>query len=77
MNTANLKIDLITKISQLQNSEVIKDIKRLIDFELNEGIFKTTSAHKGRISEAKIEIKQRKVLSEAKANKEISEWLEK
>lgn len=77
MNTANLKIDLINKITLLQDSGVIKEIQRVLDFELNEGIFKLTTAQKKRISEAKSEIKQKKILSESASNKEISEWLDK
>ncbi len=77
MNTANLKIELINKITLLQDSGVIKEIQRVLDFELNEGIFKLTNAQKKRISEAKSEIKQKKILSESASNKEISEWLDK
>lgn len=77
MNTANIKIDLISKISQLQDSNVIMEIKKVLDFELNEGIFKLSTGQKKRISEAKDEIKQKRTLSESKANKEIDEWLGK
>ena len=77
MTTANLKIDLINKITQLQDSSVIKEIQRVLDFELNQGIFQLNTAQKRRISEAKLEIKQKKLLSATVANKEISEWLNK
>jgi len=77
MTTANLKIDLINKITQLQDSSVIKEIQRVLDFELNEGIFQLNTAQKRRISEAKLEIKQKKLLSATVANKEISKWLNK
>jgi hypothetical protein len=77
MNTANLKIDLINKITQVKDSNIIKEINRVLDFELNEGIFKLNPAQRKRIAEAKVEIRQKKVLSNAAANKEISEWLDK
>ena len=77
MNTANLKIDLINKITQLTETNVIKEIKRVLDFELDEGIFRLNDAQKKRISGAKMEIKQKKYITESSANKEISEWLEK
>lgn len=77
MNTANLKIDLINKITQLQDTSVIKEIKRVLDFELNEGVFKMNIAQKKRIAEGKSEVRKKKVISEAVANKEISEWLDK
>lgn len=77
MNSANLKIDLINRITQLRDLNVIKEIQRVIDFEMNEGTFKLTSSQKKRVIEAKNEIKQKKVISESVANKEISEWLDK
>jgi len=77
MNTADLKIDLINKITQIKETNVIKEIQRVIDFELNEGIFKLTDAQKSRIADAKQEIKQKKYITESLANKEITEWLDK
>jgi hypothetical protein len=77
MSTANLKIDLINRITQVQDSGIIKDLQRLLDFEMNEGVFKTTPDQKKRIVEAKAEIKQSKIISEVSANKEIQEWLSK
>jgi hypothetical protein len=75
MNTANLKIDLINKITQLKEGYVIEDINRMLDFELEKGIFKLTPKQRNRILEAKEEYKIGKVLSEKEANKEIQEWL--
>jgi hypothetical protein len=77
MNTADLKIDLINKITQIKNSQVIAEINRLLDFESEKGIFKLTSKEKTRIIEGKKEYKSGKVLSEAEANKQILEWLTK
>jgi len=77
MNTANLKIDLINKITQIKETNVIKEIKRVLDFELDEGIFQLTNDQKKRIVDAKQEIKQKKYLTDSSANKEISEWLDK
>ena len=77
MTTANLKIDLINKITQIKESNIIKEIQRVLDFELEEGIFQLNNAQKKRISEAKQEIKQKKFITETSANKEIKEWLDK
>ena len=77
MTTANLKIDLINKITQIKESNIIKEIQRVLDFELEEGIFQLNNAQKKRISEAKQEIKQKKYITETSANKEIKEWLDK
>jgi hypothetical protein len=77
MSTANLKIDLINKITQLKESYVIEEINRILDFELEKGIFKLSSKQRNRILEAKEEYKSGKILSETEANKKIQEWLSK
>ena len=77
MNTANFKIDLINKITQIKETNVIKEIKRVLDFELDEGIFQLTKDQKKRIVDTKQEVKQKKYLTDSSANKEISEWLDK
>lgn len=77
MSTANLKIDLINKITQITETNVIKEIKRILDFELDEGIFRLSEDQKKRISGAKMEVKQKKYITDSSANKEISEWLDK
>ena len=77
MNTANLKIDLISKITQLKEGYVIEEINRIIDFELEKGIFKLTPKQRDRILEGREEYKAGKVLSENVANKKIQEWLTK
>lgn len=71
MNTAELKIDLINKITKLKEVHLIEEIQNLIDFELEKGVFKLSSAQKKRITEAKID----SVLSEGKANSDIEKWL--
>lgn len=35
MNTANLKIDLFNKITQLKELHVIEEMNRMLDFELD------------------------------------------
>lgn len=77
MNTADLKIDLINKITQIKETNIIKEIQRVLDFELNEGIFKLTTAQKKRILDARQEVKQKKYITESLANKEITEWFDK
>lgn len=44
MSTAQLKIDLINKIANLNEAHVIEEIQNLIDFELDARIFQLTEA---------------------------------
>jgi hypothetical protein len=77
MTTNDLKIELINKITQVKESYVIDEINRMLDFELEEGIFNINSIQRDRILEGKEEYKLGKVLSENEANKQIQEWLTK
>lgn len=71
MNTAELKIDLINKITKLKEIHLIEEIQNLIDFELEKGVYKLSESQNKRIFEAKTDT----VISEKKANSEIEEWL--
>ncbi len=71
MSTAELKLDIINRIANLKESYIIEEIKKLLDFELDESVYKISDAQRKRLTEAKID----KVLTESQANKEIEEWL--
>ena len=77
MNKGNLKADLINKVTQVQDSNIIKEINRNLDCELNEGMFKLNAGQRKRIAEAIVEVREKRVLRNATANKGISEWLGK
>ena len=40
MNTAELKIDLINKITKLKEVRIIEEIQKFLDFELDKGEIK-------------------------------------
>ena len=76
MSTAELKIDLINRIANLKEAHLVKEIQRLLDFEIDEGVYKFSKEQKQRIVEARKEYADDKVLSEAQANFERKEILE-
>lgn len=71
MSTADLKIDLINKIMKLKEVHIIKEIQKIIDFELDNSEYQLTAAQRSRIDEAKAD----QVISEEQANNEIETWL--
>lgn len=71
MSTAELKIDLINKITKLKEVRIIEEIQKFLDFELDRGEYKLSVAQRKRILEAEND----KVLTEEEANREIEEWL--
>ncbi|MDD2981904.1 MAG: hypothetical protein PHQ74_00815 [Crocinitomicaceae bacterium] len=73
MNSAEIKIDLINRITQIKETRLIEEIQNLLDFELNKGVFEISDIQKDRLIEAKKDT----VISEKEANNSIEEWLQK
>lgn len=73
MNSAEIKIDLINRITQIKETRLIEEIQNLLDFELNKGVFELSDIQKDRLIEAKKDT----VISEKEANNSIEEWLQK
>jgi metal-sulfur cluster biosynthetic enzyme len=71
MNTAELKIDTINKITKLK-ARIIEEIQKILDFELDQGIFQLSEAQNNRIIEAAQDV----FLTDEQANKDIDEWLQ-
>lgn len=71
MSTAELKLDIINRIANLKELYIIEEIKKLLDFELDDSVYQISDAQRKRLTEAKTD----KVLTESQANKEIEEWL--
>jgi len=77
MSTSELqmKLDLINRISILDDARIIKEIKKLLDFELDEKVYELNQPKKSRIEEARNEYKNAQILTEEDANNEIDQWL--
>ena len=72
MSTAELKLDLIDKITKLKEVRIIEEIQKLLDFELDEGVFEVSAMQKERLIQGKNDT----VLSEDEANTDIEKWLQ-
>lgn len=72
MSTAEIKLDLINKITSLKETRIIEEIQKLLDFELDKGIFQISDLQKSRLIEAKNDI----ILTGEDANTEIEKWLQ-
>lgn len=71
MSTAELKLDLIDKITKLKEVRIIEEIQKLLDFETDKDIFHLSEAQRSRIRAAQ----QDELIPEEKADLEIEEWL--
>lgn len=76
VNELQIKLDIINKISELDDIRIIKEIKMLLDFELDEKIYELNQDQKDRIAEARSEYRNSQILTEEQANHEIDEWLD-
>ncbi|AKH95446.1 hypothetical protein HZP84_13275 [Elizabethkingia anophelis] len=72
MNTAELKIDIINKITNLKEVRIVEEIQKILDFELDQGVFQLSEPQNKRI----IEAAQDDYLTDEQANKDIDEWLQ-
>lgn len=75
MNTSDLKIDLINRITQLKEARIIEEIQKILDFELDQNEYILTDEQKERVAEAREEYKNKAYLTEDQANQDIEEWL--
>ena len=72
MSTADLKLDLISKITALNDAAIIRTLQKTLDFELDKDVLLLNDAQKERISEAHND----EVISDEKANKDLAQWLQ-
>ncbi len=72
MSTAEIKLDLINKITRLKETHIIEDIQNLLNFELEEGEFHVNDLQKVRLTEAQKD----SIITEDEANNEIEVWLQ-
>lgn len=78
MSTVEMKEKLIEKIRETNNPDLLEDAFRLLKIDTKDiEIFKLTDPQKRSITEARVQITNGEFLTDAKANKEINEWLKK
>ncbi|MGB4415642.1 MAG: hypothetical protein WBI53_12275 [Paludibacter sp.] len=75
MSTAELKIDLISRIANTNESRIIEELRKLLDFELDKDVYELNPQQYQRVSEAKAEYLAGNVLSEQQADEAIDQWL--
>ena len=72
MSTADLKLDLISKITALNDAAIIRTLQKTLDFELDKDVLLLNDAQRDRISEAHND----EVISDQQANKDLAQWLQ-
>ncbi|MFN4365880.1 hypothetical protein [Chryseobacterium hispalense] len=75
MNTSDLKIDLIKRITQLKEPRIIEELQKLLDFELSTNDYILTDSQKERIAEAQQEYRKSEIINDEQASQDIEQWL--
>ena len=70
-----LKLDIINRITELKEVRVIKEIKKLLDFELEESLYELSTDQKNRVTEARKEYRTGDYITNEEADNEIDQWL--
>ena len=73
--TAELKIDLISRIANTHEPHIIEELRKLLDFELDKEAYKLNPQEQQRVNEAKAEYLNGDILSEQQADEAIEQWL--
>lgn len=77
MSTAELKIDLINKITGINDKVRLKAILQMLKFESDESVYVTNQEEREAVEEARSQIARGEFLSNDAVQKEIKEWLKK
>lgn len=75
MSTAELKIDLISRIANINDPGIIEGLRKLLDFELEKETYQLTPEQEQSVSEAKAEYLAGHILPEQQADEIIEQWL--
>jgi hypothetical protein len=76
MSTNELRKKLIEKIEKIDDENLLNEVNRLIDLEIDDfGIYKFSGEQKAAIEEAQNQIKNGQFLSDEEAEKDINSFL--
>jgi len=77
MNSAELKLNLINKITQITDVVQLKELLQLIKFQSDDTVYLTNETEKEAVLEGRNQVKNGEILSQTDVEKEINEWLSK
>ncbi len=75
MSTAEIKIDLISKITAITDKAVLEELVRLLRFQDDSSVYLTDEKEKLAVKEAREENAAGKTISDFDVRKESDRWL--
>ena len=77
MSTAELKIDLINQITNIEDSFKLNEIRQSLTFQKEESVYVTSEEDEKAILAAKKQVTEGKYITHEQLQEEIKEWLRK
>lgn len=75
MPSPSLKDKLIDKLREIEDPALLAEVSNLFELQEPETIYKTSTAQKKSIEEAKQQVKNGRVVDNEQSDKESDEWL--
>ena len=75
MANPSLKDKLIDKLREIEDPALLAEVSNLFELQESEAVYKTSSAQKKSIDEAKQQAKDGRVVDNEQSDKESDEWL--
>jgi len=75
MNTIDLKHELISRISEIEDVDFLNAIKTILDYKNIEPYIKLTEDQENELLKASEEGKRGEFISQSKMDKKVEEWL--
>lgn len=75
MNSAELKLNLINKITQITDVVKLKELLQLLNFQSDDTVYYTSEEEKKAILEVRNQVKKGEILSNEDVENEIDKWL--
>ncbi|WP_422362107.1 hypothetical protein [Reichenbachiella sp.] len=71
------KSKLIERINSIQDKNILDEVNRLLEVDVEDSIYKTSSEQKQEIDKARLQLSQNKGIPSEEADREIEKWLTK
>lgn len=75
MPSPSLKDKLINKLREIEDPALLAEVSNLFELQEPETVYKTSSAQKKSIEEAKQQAKDGRIVDNEQSDKESDEWL--
>lgn len=71
------KSKLIERINSIQDKNILDEVNRLLEVDVEDSIYKTSSEQKQEIDKARLQLSQNQGIPSEEADREIEKWLSK